>query len=127
MLQLVEYHDRPIAAERKAVKRLMQKMTDENILRLLELKRCDRVAHAPEYATPPASLAEIPRLMRELREEDACLSLRTLAVGGKDLMALGVPAGKALGKLLQTLLDEVIEERLPNERQALLDAARKLL
>ena len=127
VMQLVEYHDRPIAAERKAVKRLMQKMTDGNIARLLELQRCDRVAHAPEYATPPTTLAEISRLVREIREEDACLSLRTLAVNGKDLMALGVPAGKALGALLQTLLDEVIEERLPNEHEVLLDAARERL
>jgi tRNA nucleotidyltransferase (CCA-adding enzyme) len=127
VVQLVEYHDRPIPAERKAVKRLMQKMTDENIMRLLELQRCDRVAHAPEYATPPNALAEIPRLMQELRAEDACLSLRSLAVKGGDLMALGVPAGKLLGTLLQRLLDEVVEEHLPNERDALMNAAREWL
>lgn len=127
VVQLVEYHDRPIPAERKAVKRLMQKMTDENIMRLLELQRCDRVAHAPEYATPPNALAEIPRLMQELRAEDACLSLRSLAVKGGDLMALGVPAGKLLGTLLQRLLDEVIEEHLPNERDALMNAASEWL
>lgn len=123
VLQLIAYHDRPLLAERKAVKRLMQKMTDENITRLLELQRCDRIAHAIEYATPSEALVEIPRIMRELREEEACLSLRTLAVNGKDLMALGVPAGKQLGALLQTLLDEVVEERLPNDRDVLLNAA----
>ena len=123
VIQLVAYHDRPLAAERRAVKRLMQKMTDENLMRLLELQRCDRVAHAARFATPPEVLAEIPRLMRELREEDACLSLKTLAIKGNDLMALGVPAGKQMGRLLQLLLDEGVEERLPNEREALLSAA----
>ena len=127
VIQLVAYHDRPLAAERRAVKRLMQKMTDENLMRLLELQRCDRVAHAAGFATPPEVLAEIPRLMRELREEDACLSLKTLAIKGNDLMALGVPAGKQMGRLLQLLLDEVVEERLPNEREALLSAAREWL
>lgn len=119
---LVENHDRPLSADRKSVKRLMQRASEENILRLLELQRCDRVAHASAYATPPATLDEIPSVMRTLREEDACLSLRTLAVKGGDLMALGVPAGKQMGALLQRLLDEVIEERLPNERDALLAA-----
>ena len=46
-------------------------------------------------------------------------------INGKDLMALGVPAGKRIGELLQMLLDEVVEERLPNERDALLDAVRE--
>ena len=38
---------------------------------------------------------------------------------------MGVPAGKRIGTILQFLLDEVIEERLPNERQALLQAAEE--
>ena len=64
--------------------------------------------------------------IEEIRAEDACLSLRTLAVGGDDLMALGIPKGKQIGQMLQTLLDEVIEERLPNEKGALLQAAKEL-
>jgi tRNA nucleotidyltransferase (CCA-adding enzyme) len=51
--------------------------------------------------------------------------LRTLAIGGDDLMALGIPKGKQIGELLYTLLDEVIEERLPNEKNALLQAAKE--
>jgi hypothetical protein len=39
-------------------------------------------------------------------------------------MALGIPRGKQIGEMLQSLLDDVIEERLPNEKNALLQAAK---
>jgi tRNA nucleotidyltransferase (CCA-adding enzyme) len=122
---LVEWHDIPLSAEKKCVKRLMQRMSDADILRLLEIKRCDRLAHAPDFRELPPELEQIPSVIEEIRAEDACLSLRTLAVGGDDLMALGIPKGKQIGELLHTLLDEVIEERLPNEKNALLQAAKE--
>ena len=125
--RLVEYHDHIVAAEPKAVKRLMLKLSDEDILRLLEVQRCDRLAHAPDYAEPPASLAKIPQIVEQLRAEDACLSLKTLAVKGDDLIALGVPPGKRIGSILSCLLDAVIDGTLPNEKEALLARAREML
>jgi tRNA nucleotidyltransferase (CCA-adding enzyme) len=122
---LVEWHDIPLSAEKKRVKRLMQRMSDADILRLLEIKRCDRLAHATDYREIPPELALIPSVIDEIRAEDACLSLRTLAVGGDDLMELGIPKGKRIGEMLHVLLEEVIEERLPNEKNALLQAAKE--
>ena len=122
---LVEWHDIPLSAEKKRVKRLMQRFSDADILRLLEIKRCDRLAHAPNYREMPSDLAMIPSVIEEIRLEDACLSLRTLAVDGDDLMTLGIPKGKQIGEMLSTLLDDVIEERLPNQKEALLQAAKE--
>ena len=121
--QLVEYHDRAIPSEPRSVKRLMRKMSDENILRLMEVQRCDRLAHAPEYTDLSPALEEIPRVMRAIREADECLSLKTLAVKGADLMAEGIPAGKQLGAILNALLEDVIDGVLPNERELLLQVA----
>ena len=122
---LVEWHDIPLSAEKKRVKRLLQKLCDEDILRLLEIKRCDRLAHAPDFRELPPDLALIPSVIDEIRAEDACLSLRTLAINGDDLMVLGIPKGKRIGEILHALLDEVIEERIPNEKKALLQAAKE--
>ena len=124
---LVEWHDIPLSAEKKRVKRLMQRLSDADILRLLEIKRCDRLAHAPDFRELPPDLVLIPSVIEEIRAEDACLSLRTLAVSGDDLMALGIPRGKQIGEMLQSLLDDVIEERLPNEKNALLQAAKECI
>lgn len=122
---LVEWHDNPLSAEKKRVKRLMQRMTDTDILRLLEIKRCDRLAHAPDYQELSPDLALIPSVIEQIRAEDACLSLRTLNIDGDDLIALGIPKGKQIGEVLHALLDDVIEERLPNKKNALVQAAKE--
>lgn len=122
--RFVERHDIPIEAEEKAVKRLMRHMSEENILRLMEIKRCDRLAHAPEHSTPSPALEQIPIIVRRLLEADACLSLKTLRIKGDDLLSLGVPAGKELGKLLSELLDAVIDGELENDREVLIKAAK---
>lgn len=123
--RLVEYHDRPIPPTTVSVKRLMLRMSDEDILRLMEIQRCDRMAHAPAYCELSPSLQEIPRILRAIREADECLSLKKLAVKGDDLMAIGIPAGKRMGEILNLLLDAVIDEKLPNERETLLQEAMK--
>lgn len=125
VVKLVEYHDHAIPAEPKSVKRLMRQMSDENILRLMEVQRCDRLAHAPACCDLSPALEEIPRLVRTIRDADECLSLKSLAVKGDDLMALGIPAGKQIGTILNALLEDVIDGTLPNEREALRDAAIK--
>ena len=50
-----------------------------------------------------------------------------LAVNGRDLMAAGIPAGPALRRVLETLLDGVIRAEYPNEKPVLLAAAQKII
>lgn len=54
----------------------------------------------------------------EIRENDECISVSGLKINGDDLLALGVRP-KQIGSLLSRLLGEVIDGRIPNERQAL--------
>ena len=50
--------------------------------------------------------------------------MKDLAVNGNDLLALGYQ-GKSIGETLNALLEGVLDETLPNERQALLDRAKQ--
>ena len=59
-------------------------------------------------------------------KEQMCFSRSSLAVDGRDLMAAGVPAGPELGEILEQLLELVIEEELPNEKDALLEKSRQI-
>ena len=63
-------------------------------------------------------------MTEEIKAENACLSLKDLALNGHDLMALGI-TGKAIGETLNALLEKVMEEELPNEKQALLAAVQR--
>ncbi len=58
-------------------------------------------------------------LAEELLREGICLSVKELAVDGRDLMALGIQ-GPAIKETLEKLLDAVTEEQIPNEKTALL-------
>ena len=52
--------------------------------------------------------------------------MKHLAINGRDIIALGVPAGPEVGRLLDACLDAVIDERVPNEHEALLAFAEEL-
>lgn len=60
--------------------------------------------------------------LEQLLAENACLRVKDLAVGGADLLALGIPQGKQIGKILHMLLEQVLDDKLPNEREVLLHA-----
>ena len=77
----------------------------------------------PEYAADFAALSE---LAEQLDADGVCCRVSQLAVNGRDLMAAGVPAGPGIRKVLEALLDGVIREEYPNERQALLAAVQQL-
>ena len=62
-------------------------------------------------------------LLRDLSSREEPLTLKTLAVKGADLMALGMAPGPGLGKTLNALLEKVLAEELPNDREVLLQAA----
>ena len=77
----------------------------------------------PEHAADFAALSE---LAERLDADGVCCRVSQLAVNGRDLMAAGVPAGPGIRKVLEALLDGVIREEYPNERQALLAAVQQL-
>ena len=77
----------------------------------------------PERAADFAALSE---LAEQLNADGVCCRVSQLAVNGRDLMAAGVPAGPGIRKVLEALLDGVIREEYPNERQALLAAVQQL-
>ena len=77
----------------------------------------------PEHAADFAALSE---LAGRLDADGVCCRVSQLAVNGRDLMAAGVPAGPGIRKMLEALLDGVIREEYPNERQALLAAVQQL-
>ena len=67
-----------------------------------------------------AELAEMERLYAQILEEKNCVSLKTLAVTGSDLIAAGMKPGKEIGEVLQMLLEIVIEDPESNTKEILL-------
>ena len=122
---LVQNHMIPFELDVKQLRRRMGRFGIERCDRLLALQRADFCNKGTDGNAD--YFDEIRRLMDEIRQEDCCLTLRDLAIGGNDLLALGFPPGPEIGKALSTLLGCVQDDILPNTANALKEAATKML
>ena len=67
-----------------------------------------------------AEIDEIKMMAEQILAEGQCLTLKGLAVNGRDVIAAGVAPGPQVGRMLNALLDQVLSGQIPNEREALL-------
>ena len=93
---------------------------------LCTVERLCALCAALHPQTAPACTFAAQRA-RQLEAEGVCCRVSQLAVNGRDLMAAGIPAGPALRRVLEALLDGVIRAEYPNEKPALLAAAQKII
>ena len=97
----------------------MHKLGVEPVRQLFALHIADTCGQSAICAGRVQIYQEAGRVLDALLAADACFSLRDLAVNGSDLLALGL-RGRAVGTALQACLDAVMDERVANERAALL-------
>lgn len=126
---LVRDHDREAPATIKNARRWIARYGRDNVRLLLEVKRCDCLAHVdtPKTRARYNNLMEMTRLIQECLETEQCFSVRDLPVKGGDVMALGVPAGPQVGRILEGLLDDVLDGVCPPEREALLERLKQVI
>lgn len=121
---LVEQHMTPLTADKKLLRRRLSALGSETLYQLLSLQEADWGGKGTSASRESGDFSEIRSLLRQIEAENACLTLRDLAVNGHDLMAAGL-TGPAIGRTLNQLLSLVLDEQLPNEKNALLDAAQR--
>ena len=124
VVQLVKIHDTPIEMDRIFIKKRLNRLGKDAFFDLLKVKRADNLAQNPKYFWLD-KLNEMENIAREIVEENE-FTLSSLKIDGNDLITLGIK-GKKIGEVLNLLLNEVIEEKIPNERETLLKRATKLI
>ena len=122
--QLIGLHMTRLEPEKKRLRRMLNRLGTDTVLRLLDLQQADMGSKGTGTAEEMGQFAPVRELLAEILAEDSCLSLKDLAVNGSDLMALGY-SGREIGRELDRLLELVLEETLPNTREALLAAAKE--
>ena len=119
---LIEKHMTRLQPDRKLLRRQVSRLGFPMVEALLALQKADMGSKGTGEDDGQELFLKVRQLLEDLRREDACLRLKDLAVNGNDLMALGL-RGKEIGLCLNALLEQVLEERLPNEKEALLNFA----
>lgn len=121
---LVELHDARVNTDTRSIKRWLNRLGLEQFERLLQMKRCDAAGQNPEFWAEREAYEKALRAgLQEVLAQDSCFCIKDLAVNGNDLIKAGYKADSGLGRCLQRLLDEVLDEKLPNEKAALLQQA----
>ena len=124
----VKYHDYKIEATPRAVRRALNKIGKEYFYEVLELKQADMLAQSTyQREEKEENLRQVTALYKEILQKQECVSLKELAVTGKDIIELGVPQGKQLGAVLQSLLEEVLGNPQHNTREYLSEKVKQMI
>ena len=124
--RLVELHDVRPEATGRALKKYLSKHPDIDTDEIMAIRRADLAAQNPKYHTQFAYLDESERLINEIKDSQFPLTVSALEVNGHDIAALGVE-GKKIGDVLNRLLRDIVEDKIPNEKNALLKRAKQLI
>ena len=116
---LVSYHDFEPVESKIELKHHLKTKTPEDIRTLLTIKKSDRGALSESYRDISEGTAQNLKWLEEIEQNDECCTINRLAVNGNDLIAKGI-TGENVGEALNKLLDAVIEEKVSNDKSALL-------
>ncbi len=119
---LIDKHMVWLEVSKSAIRRWISRLGPEAMDQLMILQAADTGGKGTEDPAENPYFSGIRAIMDQIEAENACLTLKNLAVNGHDLMVLGLK-GPAVGRTLKRLLDLVLEDAVPNERDALLTAA----
>ena len=108
-----------------AVRRFIIRVGEESLAPLFALRRADAYGLAGNEP-PPDFLLPFQQRIEEALRQGSALSLKDLAISGKDLIATGIPPGKHMGIILSELLEAVLDDPALNTREKLLEIAGKI-
>ena len=127
VVKLVLYHDYRMPAEPRNVRRAMNKIEEDLFSYYLKVRKADTLAQS-EYKREEklTNISQVTRCYQEILEKRECVSLKTLAITGTDLIENGMKPGKELGEVLDRLLEIVLEHPEYNTKEKLLEIKETL-
>lgn len=126
--RLVCYHDYRVEATPANVRRAMNRIGVDLFPYYLAVRMADVKAQSPFHRREKIeNIVEMRKLYQQALLDGECVTLRQLAVGGKELMELGMKPGRELGSMLSELLELVIDEPEMNTKAKLCGYVKKKL
>lgn len=116
---LIRHHSDKIRTKAD-VKRLLNSIGDELFFQLIEMKKCDNFAKRSFVLSENPEFDRFAETAREIIDSEECYKLRQLKIKGNDLIESGLN-GAEISRTLNELLDLVIEDKLTNNREILLN------
>lgn len=125
---LILYHDYRPDLNPVSVRRAFSEIGPMYCPLLFEVKFAD-IEGQSDYQKEEkiAYVKQLQSMFYEMQEMDICLTKEQLAIDGKDLMEMGLPQGKEIGRILQVLFEQVLEEPERNTKEKLKELAHNMI
>ena len=104
----------------------MNRLGSEAALQIVDIHRADTAGQHADCAYRYAEFDEVQKMMQKVLDEQACFSVKSLAINGNDVLAKGL-RGKQVGEALQRTLNAVMDGEVPNEKNELLIFVDRIL
>lgn len=120
--RIIQYHlVYRIDNEEKFIKKMMNTLEKEDMLRYFQVLRADRKTHRPHYNFE--QIERLEKLYQDIVEKNLPISIKDLNISGKELLENGFKQGKNIGEVLKYLLNQVLEYPEYNTQEQLLKLA----
>lgn len=124
---LITYHDVRFTGDKPQIRRLINKIGEENFRRLLKVQYADMLAQSMYKRDEKLRNYELTcKAFDEIVKNKDCFTLKQLEIDGHDLIKMGITDGRQIGYTLKKLLSLVMDDRLENTNSALMQKAREL-
>lgn len=123
VLKIINWHDKTIGTDKAEIKTALMELGENDFFTLMKFKRADNLSQAPEFNR----LKEydlIETTAQDIISKKECYKISMLDICGNDLTEQKIASGAMIGKTLKILLDLVIREQIPNQKQELIKAAK---
>lgn len=125
--RLVYWHGYEMDTTEKSVRKAVHKIGSDIFAYLFPVQRADCLAQSLYRRQEKLEkLGRLEEIYQEILGKGQCVSLKELAINGKDLIEAGMKPGKQLGEILEQLLELVLDEPECNTREILLQKAGEL-
>ncbi|MDR0913718.1 MAG: CCA tRNA nucleotidyltransferase [Oscillospiraceae bacterium] len=124
---LIELHDIRFNGNARSIKKVLQTISPEQFRELLQVQKADMLAQSECFRAEKLNALKATKdEFLRIESENQCVRLKDLAINGGDLLAMGITDGRTIGKILDTILDEVVADTLQNEKGVLTKRAAEI-
>lgn len=126
-ITLIKYHDVRFSGSKRQLRHVMSAIGDKNVELLLKIQRADIMAQSDyKHKEKLEKLDLACQTYKEILADKDCFTLKQLKINGNDIKNLGLSEGIKIGKILKILLGLVIEDKIENEKSALIKKAEEI-
>lgn len=117
--ELIRMHDTPLPSDERLMSRCLRRYGELTVRMLLKVQEADAAGKDPDIQANRSYFQNVRQVLQVICVKNKCFTLHDLAIKGEDLIELGIPEGPEIGRVLNTLLDAVLDEKCDNTREAL--------